>query len=380
MFDWVPLYNYNNYFELLVLILILLALWQCQVGAILKKDIASMNATWGFFIAIFIILYMGLRPISGVFGDTMNYAHQFEEMVRDNTPFTLVLSNEEGEFIFYNLMRWCAKYSNMHVFLFINAFLYVGTLWLACVRIFKNYYYVTFLVIIGMFTFWTYGVNGIRNGVGASLFILAMTYVNNIPAMLFIAFLGLGFHNSVALMIAAAALAWFFKNSYYYLAGWVACVITSYAIGGRIQAFLSNLSFMQADERFSGYLTGSNMAGELVQMSMTFRWDFILYSTIGVFVGYYFIFRRNFKDEYYHWIYNTYLACNAFWVLVIRAAYSNRFAQISWFILPLVLIYPFMKKRFWNNHEKMLGYAIIVFYAFSFYTNIIKPRVFSSLF
>ena len=114
------------------------------------------------------------------------------------------------------------------------------------------------------------------------------------------------------------------------------------------------------------------MIGEIVQMSMTFRWDFLLYSAMGVFVGYYFIFRRNFRDEYYHWLYNTFLITNAFWVLVIRAAYSNRFAQISWFIMPVILIYPFMKQRFWQSHEKILGAALLVFYVFAFYYNIIK--------
>lgn len=71
-------------------------------------------------------------------------------------------------------------------------------------------------------------------------------------------------------------------------------------------------------------------------------------------------------------IYNTFLITNAFWVLVIRAAYSNRFAQISWFIMPIILIYPFMKQRFWQSHEKILGAALLVFYAFAFYYNILK--------
>ena len=145
----------------------------------------------------------------------------------------------------------------------------------------------------------------------------------------------------------------------------------SYAVGGRIQSYLANFISI-GDERFSNYLTGDAMIGEVIQMSMTFRWDFLLYSAMGVFVGYYFIFRRNFKDEYYHWIYNTFLVTNAFWVLVIRAAYSNRFAQISWFIMPIVLIYPFLKQRFWQNHERMLGLALLVFYAFAFYFNILK--------
>jgi len=105
---------------------------------------------------------------------------------------------------------------------------------------------------------------------------------------------------------------------------------------------------------------------------MTFRWDFVAYSALAVLVGYYFIFRRKFDDKYYQWIYNLFLTMNAFWILIIRAGYSNRFAQISWFIMPIVLIYPMMKQRFWLNHEKMMSYAIVIFYAFAFYMNILK--------
>ena len=75
---------------------------------------------------------------------------------------------------------------------------------------------------------------------------------------------------SIYLMLEAGTLTWFIKNSYWYLAGWMACVGVSYAIGGRIQAYLAATNLMGGDDRFSGYLTGDNMVGEIVQMSMYF--------------------------------------------------------------------------------------------------------------
>lgn len=377
MFDWVPIYNYSAYFYFAIFISIILVLWQCHTGLILKRDIASMNAVWGLFLVIFLILYMGLRPVSYLFGDTINYANSFAKEAKDIHSFSL---GWDKEWLFYNIRNWCMYYGNVHTLFLICSFVYVGALWLACIRIFKHYYYLPLLIIFCMFTFWDYGVNGVRNGAGSSLFILALTFVNNPPLALAIAFAGCGFHNSIYLMTAAATAAYIIKNSYYYIMGWVACLGLSYAVGGRIQAVISTLGIMGDDDRLSGYLTGDNMVGEIVQMSMTFRWDFIVYSAIGVAVGYYFIFIRNYKDEYYHWIYNTYLATNAFWLIIIRAAYSNRFAQISWFILPLVLVYPFIKKRFWTNHEKMLAIAICIFYAFGFYTNIYQGQVIQKLF
>ena len=369
MFDFIPISEYTHYFDVSILIMILVAVWQCHTGNVLKSNTVNLNGMWGLLYTILLILYMGLRPITAhAFGDTLNYAISFYNIADSSEPFRWLWNKE---WLFHNLMYWFAKNSDVHTFFLLCAFLYIGSLWIAMARIFKNYYYIPLLIIFSMFTFWQYGVNGIRNGLGASIFIMAMSYVNKPTIMICIGFLACGFHKSIYLMMAAGGLAWFVKNSYYYLAGWIACVGISYVAGFRIQNFLAGIGFGE-DDRFSGYLTGDNMIGEVVQMSMVFRWDFLAYSAIGVAVGYYFIFRRNFKDEYYHWIYNTFLATNAFWVLIIRAAYSNRFAQISWFIMPIVLIYPFLKQRFWTNHEKMMGFAILLFYAFTFYSNILK--------
>lgn len=370
MFDFVPLRSYAQYFHYLVLFLVILAFWQCAKGIVLKQNTVQFNSTLGFFIAVFLFFYMGFRPISGVFGDTINYATQFG-WIKDGTRH--IEWDWKGEWLFDSLMYFCAKWGTITQLFVICAFVYVGSLWLAMRRMFGTYYYIPFLVIICMFTFWTYGVNGVRNGAGASLFILAMTYVNNIPLMLAICFMAIGFHTSVYLMIAFAGLAWFVKNSYYYLAGWIASVIISYFAGFTIQNMIAALPIGIGEDRFSEYLTMTEeqMVSDGLVVSMAFRWDFILFSALGVGAGLYFIFKRRFADEYYHWIYNTYVALNAFWILIIRAAYSNRFAQISWFILPIVFIYPFLKQRFWLNHEKLLGYAILLFYAFAFYQNII---------
>ena len=371
MFDFVPLQNYALYFHYLVLFLIVLAFWQCARGSVLKQNTVYFNATLGLFVAVFLFLYMGFRPIDSVFGDTINYASDFD---RIKAGIKDVDWNWRGEWLFNGLMYFFTKSGTLTQLFAVCALVYVGSLWLAMRRIFHSYYYIPFLVIISMFTFWAYGVNGIRNGAGASLFILAMTYVNNIPLMFALCFIAIGFHTSVYMMIAFAVMTWFIENSYYYLAAWIACVIVSYFAGFTIQDYLASLPIGIGEDRFNNYLTMTEegMKSDGMIVSMIFRWDYVIYSALGVGVGYYFIFVRKFQDEYYNWIFNTYVALNAFWILIIRAAYSNRFAQISWFILPIVLIYPFMKHRFWLNHEKMLGYAILVFYAFAFYSNILR--------
>ena len=47
-------------------------------------------------------------------------------------------------------------------------------------------------------------------------------------------------------------------------------------------------------------------------------------------------------DPFYASLVNAYLLTNALWVLVIHASFSNRFAYLSWFMMPWVLLYPFV--------------------------------------
>lgn len=367
MFDFVPIYNYTHYFDLSILILVLIAVWQCSKGSILRKDVVELNATWGVVFTLILILYMGLRPVNGVFGDMVTYARGFESERFQSTPITWRF---ESEWLFYNMLKWFAHNSEPSIFFLVCSALYIIPLWIAMHRIFKSYYYIPLIVIFGMFTFWNYGVNGIRNGIGVSFIILAMTYVDNLPIAGLLCFIAFGFHKSVLMLVGALILAWFYKKSYTYLAIWVACIPISLIFGNTIQNFFTNLSLFMEDARYADYISGDNLG--IVELTLGFRWDFLIYSAMGTIVGYYFIFVRNFKDEYYHWIYNVFLITNAFWILIIRASYTNRIAQISWFIMPIVLIYPFMKKRFWINHEKMLGYGILIFYSFAFYYNILR--------
>lgn len=370
MFDFIPLDQYSHYFHIAVFVFVMFTFILCQRGIILNKDIVNINAGLGFIVAVLIIFYIGLRPINGVFGDTANYVNGFNEL-----SIIPLKWSWGGDFLFYNMMAWFAHHSSINVFFTVCALLYVGLLWLAMKNIFNTYYFVPFLVLICMFTFWEYGVNGIRNGIASSFFILAMTYVNNPLISLLLCVVSIGFHKSMVLIVVAAILAWFVQNPFLYLIIWLTSIPFSYLMGNRLQTLLAGFSLVRdSDDRISKYLvyTHEQMLSDGLIVEMSFRWDFLLYSALGVVVGYYFIFKRNFKDEYYHWIYNTYLLTNVFWILVIRAAYSNRFAQISWFIMPIVLVYPFMKRRFWINHEKMLGYAILAFYAFAFYQNMLK--------
>lgn len=360
MFDFIPLPLYEPIFDIFILISVMWVVFLCQRGIIFNERIVSVNSLLFIFVAVAIILYMGMRnPWGTVFGDTTLYTHNFMQIKKKGTPFSFHFG---GEWAFNNLMNYFVRYSDIKTFYTLCAAIYVGSLWIAMRRIFKNYYFIAFLIICSMFTFWAYGVNGIRNGMGASVFILAMTFANTPVVMVALIILALGFHNSIWIMVAAASISWIWNSSKTYLIVWIACLFFSFFAGSIVQNYLATFDFISGTDRYANYLTGNDYV-------TGFRFDFVIYSAMGVIAGYYFIFRREMEDEYYKWIYNIYLLCNAFWILIIRSSYTNRFAQISWFILPVVLIYPFLKERHWVNHERMVAIAILLIFAFTFVMN-----------
>ena len=101
--------------------------------------------------------------------------------------------------------------------------------------------------------------------------------------------------------------------------------------------------------------------------STGFRWDFLLYSVFPVIVAWYVTRRRHFNEPAYHAIVNTYLLCNAFWIMVVRAAFSNRFAYLSWFLYPIVFTYPLFRMNIWKDQDRKTALILFAYSGFTFF-------------
>ena len=119
---------------------------------------------------------------------------------------------------------------------------------------------------------------------------------------------------------------------------------------------------MGFDDRLT-YLTNEQEEG--VFSHSGFRWDFLIYSMMPILLGYYIVIRHGIRNKTYEMLLNTYTLSNAFWIMVIRANYSNRFAYLSWFMYPIVLAYPLLKVDVWGEIQgvrlKEIMFAQIAF-------------------
>ena len=243
----------------------------------------------------------------------------------------------------------------------------------------KNLWFAVLFFYIS-FSCYSYGINGIRNGLGCSLDLIAISLFalggakRSVGIVLMI--LAMGIHRSTALPSAAAiASLYFVKDTKTAIRFWIASIAISLVAGPLVERFFAALGF---DDRMSDYASTNQEEGAMDQFSSTgFRWDFLFYSSGAVVMIWYVTRYRKFKDSVYTILANSYLLCNAFWVMVIRSAFSNRFAYLSWFLYPVVMAYPLLRMNLWKDQDRKTalifflysGFTLFMFFIFYFGTS-----------
>lgn len=342
----------------------------------------------GIILAVVLILFIGLRPIWEGFGDTAVYAYTYK---RTSAVFSEIDWSEEWLFAF--IRTWCRSMGfTVTTFFLIVELGYIGfMLWAYQHALYENFW-VAALFALGAFSFFTYGVNGMRNGLACSMVTFAIVLASkdkNYLVAAALCFLAMGVHKSTLLPTAALVAALFvIKKPKLALWFWLISIPVSLVAGGPISNFFMGLGF---DDRATAYMSGEN--AKYGNFSNTgFRWDFLAYSAMPVWMIWYVQKRIDQKREemggecpeeeetgvygagiladagsmrVFNVISVVYLLTNAFWVMVIKAAFSNRFAYLSWFIYPLVLAYAVVRLHIWEDQDKKAALILLAHAAFT---------------
>jgi hypothetical protein len=344
------------YFVLCITLISFFVYLNASTGA---SIFSSYNKLMLWLSALFVIFFLGTRPISGrYFVDMSTYAYMFEQTAI--TGFS-----ERADWAFAWLIEFSAKFFTVEFFFLLCTALYIIPIVLAFSRIHKSWAFAVFLVILGGFQTYPYIVNGIRNGIATSLLLLAFSFSNRKLIMVLIIAIAFGMHKSSLIPIIGFILACFYSRPMAYGFMWLGAFIISAIGGAGLTQTLGSLISFGEDERFSTYTQI-----ELFSMGKAgFRLDFIAYSIVPIMISYYLASAETKKDSFYQRILCTYLFANALWLLVIYSEFSNRFAYLSWFILPWVIIYPFLpqKNSLAQTPSKYLGPAILAHFSFTFY-------------
>ena len=366
IFNVIPAPAYAVVYNVLILGLCLATSF--VISASSGQRVLHRNASMALFtvlLSALLIFFIGMRPESPVFGDSFYYAHSYglSSGYQD--------SSASSEWLWENVMYFFKSHGfSVNVFFTFVDLCYFGFMLLCCWRLFPNNTWLSMLFCLASFSCYSYSMNGIRNGMACSLVMLAMSCVvstvkkEKIVGVL-LCLLALFIHRSTALSIMAlgVALLWV-KSPRVAIGFWCASIVISLLAGNMIGDFIGALGF---DDRMSGYLGAQSDEQTMVQFSSTgFRFDFLLYSAMPVLMTWYVTIKRNFEDRTFNVIAITYILANSFWIMVIRAAYSNRFAYLSWFLYPIVIAYPLLRFRLWDDQDRKTAIILLLYEGFTF--------------
>lgn len=290
-----------------------------------------------YTLSIILILFLGLRPISWAFADTGNYANSYAIMaLYRNETIT-------SDIFFYGIMKWFAESGiNVHIWILFVEVIYILGHSYATYKLFPYHTGTAFAIILTSFSFFSYSTNGIRNGMACALFLMALPFIKEkkwVKAIL-LCVISFNVHSSLFLPIMAILIAHFYQNTKHYIVCWIICITASIVAGGFFEDLLMNQGIIDTGKD-TAYFSNDNM--DMSQFShQGFRFDFLIYSSIPIIIGYYFINKQKFNDKWYQILVNTYIICNSIWVLVNANWLSNRIAYLSWFLYGYIIIYPML--------------------------------------
>lgn len=328
---------------------IFLLYWIGQNKYSLSNNHSQLSISPICVLSVIVLTYfIGFRPES-VGADTTQYIQNYEY----EKGVVYQLNYDTENVIFDNLFTYLGSrnYDISELFL-IMAFIYFACIYVACRRLFPQNQEIAFFSYLMAFSTFSYGVNGMKAGVGAALFLVALAYREKKILSIVFAALSVGFHHSMIVVAIAYVISYFYKNTKMFFYGWLLCTLLAIAHIRFFQILFASFASDKANEYLSGvgYITG-------------FRPDFILYSAMPILIGYIMLFKKKIRNELYELWLRMYLATNSAWMLCMYASYTNRIAYLSWFMYPIVLLIPFYSIKTSNN-QFIVGKKVVLYHMF----------------
>lgn len=318
---------------------------------------------------IIVTIFLGLRPVDLAFVDTQLYADmyniidEYEEIRWDNN------------WMWHGIIVFCKSlgFNVNQYFLLIESF-YIGSLFLVCLKLTRHNFWLAVLFFFSSFSFYSYGVNGLRNGMACHIVLLAIVLLANkeriwIPISLLLFVFGYTIHKSILLPFICLLASLYIKDTRNTIAIWGISILISLIIGNAFGDLIQSLGLFEDKLSYFNDVEESNLKERFSQTG--FRFDFLLYSAMPVLMIWYITIKRNFKDSVFTILANTYLLANSFWILVIRATFSNRFAYLSWFIYPIIIFYPLIRMNLWENQDRKSALILFFYSGFTFFMEFI---------
>lgn len=347
----------KEYYEYLLVFICLLTTLSFFVG-INKKNKKLIGLLTIVFSGLMVV-YMGGRDLSiGV--DTLNYYKGFltykglDHFVIRNDPFFDLIT-----YIF-------ATYFNYRSQLYFCAFLYVFGAWYGLRKLFGHFYYIPFLFFLISPYFVAWGVNVMRNGIAASLFLICIgAYYQKEKKWKVVLWgtMSVLFHISMIVPIIAFVLSYFIKNTKLIFMCWLGAIFLGYVHINIIEIIVGGLDNAFAD-RADNYIS---YGGERNGWS-----NFITFGIIPVLFGVYNVLVAKYDNKFYKWLLNAYLIAHIPYIVLLDTQFALRLGYLAEFMMPILLFFPLLvdskfKIKFLSFKLSLLILCVFVIKAFGFF-------------
>lgn len=336
------LQSYNGFLCVLLLLLLLSAL-----GFDASRRVKPTFYSWVLAIIVVLFLTFSIGP------DKYPYYVSYKRIALNGLPINWLDRSDPGwSGLTFILSKFCI---NEVGYFFIIATFYVFANRYFCLKqsLNSNYLFVAVVMFMG---FYAYGVNTIRAGVALSILLIAITKLDSSKWLFIVIAIGaILVHKSIVIPAIAFLIASYYDKPKVYLIIWGFCLIISFIFGDIAKTYI--IQYLgEEDERIISYL-GVSKHG---YYKIGFRWDFIAYSLFPMVIGFYHIWKEYCIDKAYKRLFNVYVLANAFWLLVISVPFSDRFAYLSWFLYPYVLLLPYLNRAEYPQIRKALMITILI--------------------
>lgn len=239
-------------------------------------------------------------------------------------------------------------------FLAVCALLFISPLVLAFYKLFSRNMLLPFYLLFSCFFFYSLGTNILRAGIGFSFFVLAISYKDKIKPIFIFCAIAILFHLSFILPVSFFFLFYFFKiDIKYVIITWIVMLMISYLNISALNNIISLINGSEIQSRIESYMTTTS------EYKIGFRYDFVLFSLFFGIIGI-FLQKKVYSDSYYDQILKIYITSNAFFLLTMNIPYSDRFAILSWILIPIICSYPLIQANSKNWRIMIFGMSLFM--------------------
>ena len=293
------------------------------------RDIYFVENILTAAIALFLIIYIGFRdPWIGV--DTQAYIDAFY-----NKEFDFAT---EKDIIFGLLRSFFYLYFDVSAFLICCSFIYIGFALFSFYKIFNKRFSCAFLLFLISPSFIMLGINVIRSGMAASIFLLAISMHNTKWKFCFL-LVSVLMHISMIIPVILYLFFLILDRKKWNVLGlcylfWVFSLILAF-FNVNIIPLVSSYVIDLFNDRVSGYLMDS-------KYNTTFFSVTNLFYALPVIFSFYYVFNKKNVDAEYLILLEIYIVINGLFLLFLHMPFSERIGYLSSFLFPILCFYPYL--------------------------------------